>query len=221
MGNSKSLYYEEYFSNLEKDLKPMIDNYNFWTNDAICNKIELFYYDKLIQFPKDSLLNITAGIGIVYNETNINKTELCKIIIDNFKIRIDILKLIYRVISDNKMKLDRANFGPICTSIDDFIDDFIICENMKGKWLNSEQYSNYLNSLEKNKKSEHVKQLNKLQDIYINYIKKLNYIVDQLKKDISHTLTINELDNIAKTTKEIIDKMNQITNIFYLIIVNI
>src|ERR1700744_1942450 len=102
--NSVNLY-----DNIRKQVSDLIYKYEFWTNNEICDKLTIVYYDKLIQFPKTDLLDASSYIGIKNDiDKKIDKAELCSKIINHYKNRIDLLKEIMDSVDKSYRRLNQA-----------------------------------------------------------------------------------------------------------------
>lgn len=217
----KLAYYQTTSIELEKDLSQMITDYKFWTDESICNKIEVFYYDKLIKFHKKDLLDISTSIGIIY-DTDTDKRELCNIIIQNYKAKLDIVKIIYDAVIKVNEKLDYATHGSVCRCVDEYINDFINCQKYNGQWIGKNHYDELVKKHKNTNKYElwtsHIISLQKKHEEYIN---KLKNFVDKIKLDISNTMTIEELVEIKNNVTNTIKTYDHITNVLYLLIINI
>jgi hypothetical protein len=215
---SKSIKHNKVAEELEKDIMKMMTEYKIWADINICQKLEVIYYDKIIKFHQKDLLDISSGIGLVYND-KIDKEELCKIIIQNFKIRIEILKLIYETILYSKEKLNRLYNGPVCKKVDKYIDDFINCNNNNGEWVT--EYKQLLKQIDQ---SENLGKYNKHKRDYLKtheeYIKELTDTFKKLKDDIGHTMNIKDLLEIKNKTLQSIRGFKHLTSVLYLLMVN-
>ena len=206
--------------NIDKELLETIETYKFWNNPKICDNLEIFYTDKLVQLDNSQLSNITTKIGLTTKENQyVDKDKLCKLIIENYKSKLSILQIIYNSLVNNREKIEKAGHGNICLHSKDYIKDFFKCQENKGLWISSNQYSNLLKTL-KNKKI-YVKKNNKFKKEYTNYFNKLQKIFITLKKDINNSLTIKQLEDIYTKTSEITNKMDSTCNQFFLDTVNI
>lgn len=218
---SKSSYYKTTSDQLEKDLLQMIADYKFWADDNICDNIGVFYYDKLIKFHKKDLLDISTGIGIVYKPT-VSKKFLCDSIIQNYKAKLDIVRIIYENIVKSSEKISYATNGPVCRSVDKYIDDFINCKKYNGQWLGASQYMELLekfkNGDQYEKWGEHI---SKLQYKHEEYVEKLLEYIQILKTDITNIITLEELVEMKNNVMETIKTFDHITDVLYLLIINI
>ena len=218
---SKSSYYKTTSNQLEKDLLKMIADYKFWTDDTICDNIGVFYYDKLIKFHKKDLLDISTGIGIIY-KPSVSKKLLCDTIIQNYKAKLDIVKIIYENVIKSSEKIMYATHGPVCRSVDKYIDDFINCKKYNGQWLGNSQYDELLEKFKEGsqyeKWGEHI---SKLQNKHDEYIEKLLEYIQKLKSDITNVMTLEELVEMKNNVMETVKTFDHITDVLYLLIINI
>lgn len=223
MGNSSSIVENSALENkIRKEVKKLIYNYNFWTKQQICNNLEVLYYNKLIQFEKSDLIDVSMSIGVKNPKgEEIDKDILCQQIIDHYKRRIRVLDNILKAVERNQFKILRAKSGNVCRRVDEYIEDFYTCEKYNGLWLNEEQYEKLLNRMKENgtyTKWKH--NFNKLKEQYFDYLKKLLDIIEKIKLDIDNTVNEDTITQIESFVTETIVKMNKICNALHLMVIN-
>lgn len=222
MGNeySHTLEPKKLYNQIQNTVKEIIYKYQFWTDPNICDKLSVVYYDKLIKFHKDNLLDISAAIGIKH-ESDVPNDKLCTTIIDHFKNRINFLKTILLAIDRGQRRIVRATKGPICRNVDAFVEDFFTCQQYSGLWISQDQYKHIVQHLkEKGRYDGYKSHFDMLEKKYCFYLRKLLKVIDIIKKDIDNTITDNEFDKIRDFSMEIIKKMDIICDIAYLLIIN-
>lgn len=223
MGQSSSRFRSKnLYDNIINEVRELLYKYEFWTRDDFCAKMNLVYYDKLIQFKKSELLDTSAIIGIQFEKSeDINKEELCVKIVQHYQKRIDILKTIIEAVERNYEKLNRVTNGPVCKNVDRYITDFFVCQKVSGLWLNEEQIQKLLSELKKIGKYEnwyqHIKSLNRA---YLKNVEKLQKIIETIKNDVDNSMTDLELSELHKHTDSVVKKMDYIMDIYYLLAVN-
>jgi hypothetical protein len=223
MGNNTSLMPNNtdlLFNLIKDETNKLINNYEFWTDSRICDKLELVYYDKLIQYKKDDLLNASIYIG-VKQDTTIDKPKLCQNIIVHYKDRITLLKTIWDAVNKGYKRIDMAKNGPVCQNVDKFVEDFFTCQEYKGLWLNNIQYKNILQKIKKyNLNSDQINYITNLQKYLTNYMKQLYEAVILIKEDVSNTIDNVSFIMVRDRVTNIIKKMNYICDIYYLLTIN-
>ena len=128
------------YNKIRDEIKDLTRKYEFWTDENICDRLSLVYYDKLIQFKKSDLLDASTSIGIKHNNGK-ESDEICHQIINHYKKRIMLLRQIWLAIDKNRQKILQAKNGPICKNVDKYVGDFFTCEKVNGLWLNEDQYN--------------------------------------------------------------------------------
>lgn len=223
MGNSSSIAQKSLLEErIRKEAKKLIYNYNFWTDKQVCNNLEVLYYDKLIKFEKSDLIGVSMSIGIKNPKgDDINKTVLCEQIIDHYKRRINVLNEILKAVERNQMKILRANSGPVCRRVDEYVEDFYTCEKYHGMWLDEDQYTRLLDRMKQNgtyPKWEH--NVYKLKEKYFAYLKKLLNVIEKIKLDVDNTMNEDTITQIESYVKETIIKMDGLCDALHLMVVN-
>lgn len=230
MGNNLSNLDNEYLNNeslklydkIKETVKNIIDDNNFWTNTELCDKIVITYYDKLIQYDNDELMNTSMLIGIKHDQDKyLNKEELCKNIINHYNKRIQLLTYIMNSITIMFAKLTRVVQGPVCQNVDKYVDNFNECIKLQGIWLDKENYYKIIKKIESldvyNGWVKHIKNLN---NYWLISMKRLDDIIDIIKTDIDNTINDETMDDLNLMVKEVVVKMNYICDIHYLLAIN-
>src|SRR5579885_2703602 len=103
---SKNLRKDLLTCEIKNTIKDLIKNYDMWTNEKICNNMEVMYNKNLIKLNEKQLYDIIVSIGYKINN-KLSKDELCKIITNHYKRRISLLKLIKEEIEKCADMLER------------------------------------------------------------------------------------------------------------------
>jgi len=216
---SRSIYRNNRYEDLDKDIKKFISDYSFWIDVDMCDRAEFFYYDKLTKFPKNDLIDMSIGIGIKVDD-KIDRSSLCHAIAKNFRLRLDIIKKVYDTIVQNRNKLDQIHNGPVCRSVNAYIDDFLKCEQNKGEWLNEDLFTKYIDSMGDNQYAKYIENRDKLKEKYDKYMREMSATVRTLIDDSDMKLSIEELQTLYNSTIDKCNKMDKIIDIVYLIAIN-
>ena len=180
--NSDNLYNE-----IKKIIKELVNEYQIWTNDKICQNIELIYFDKLIKLNEKTLLDVTSAIGYKMNK-QYDKQRLCQLIILHYKKRITLLQIINIALEKEKIRLDQAKNGPVCRNTNKYIsnEDFFTCEQIPNAlWLDKKQYQQMVRKFKKLKIYKNwLFWINKLENCYHKSLKLLLKIVKRIKQDM-------------------------------------
>lgn len=221
MGQISSHYYSNnLYDKIQNEIRHLLYNYNFWTNDQICDQLSLVYYDKLINFQKSELLGASASIGITH-DSQIDKDGLCKMIIEHYKRRITLLTKIKTALDSAYLKILNSTAGPVCKNVDAYIDDFFECKKANGIWLNQQQYQTIIENIKKTKGYETwINHVHNLDNNWKKYLHKLNNVVMLLKNDVDNKMSNAMFTEVEKHTNNVIRKMNYVCDIFYLLVVN-
>lgn len=223
MGSSLNKSHRSYdlYNDIKISINELLDEYKFWTNKKICNDLELVYYDKLIRFKKDDLVNASTAIGYKFHN-NTNKSQICNKIVTHYTNRVNLLNYILNVVEVNQKKVIRANNGPVCTKINGFVDDLYYCNQIKGaEWINKNAYKEHIKKLKDHKKYDLWKErLNNLDFFYEQNIKELQDIISKIKGDINNSMSDSEYNALVHHTKNILKKFNTLSNVYYLIVIN-
>ena len=221
MGNIGSgMVTETKYYQLKKMIDDLIQSYQIWTQDSICDQLVLFYQDKLLKFDRSSLTNLSLSIGIKPKE-DIDKTALCQSIIEHYKKRIILLQNFWEGLERTQGKINQVKFGPICRSVDKYIKELKDCDSNKGVWIGQSSYTSFLNDMRKSKTYdiwlEHVRKLNAL---YYRKFNKLLKIIETLKKDIHTNVSDPTFDLLEQEANTLIARLDKISDVIYLVIVN-
>jgi len=215
--NSSSLYLHH---QIREEIKKIVYDYKFWTDNKLCNKIELIYRDKLIKFPKTNLLNISATVGLKYS-TNVSKKKLCHNIINHYQQRINLLKRIQHAIFMTQKKLRRAKDGPVCKNINKYIEDFFVCDKYKGLWVSQKEYNIMIKRVHKLKLYDQWKKyIDSLDKYYFKSLRQLQMIITKIKNDIDNSMEKVEFDKLVSLTNSTIKNMKNITDSYYILAIN-
>lgn len=226
MGQSSSRFQSESLHNkIIEEVKELIYKYDFWTKEDICDKLALVYYDKLIQFKSSDILDASASVGIVYDkkvdDKEIDKHELCAKIIDHYRKRIELLNDIKTAVEEGYLKLLRAQKGPICKNADKYVGDFLECQKIKGVWLNEDQYGKIVENLKKNGNYDEWKtHIVNLDSSWKKNLQKLSDVIEIIKRDIDNSIDESKFAELKKHTNETIEKIEKMSNIYYLLATN-
>jgi hypothetical protein len=215
--NSTKLY-----NIIKEEIEYLIDNYKFWTNENICEKLTVVYHDKLMQYDRSVLLNASMDIGIENQDIKFDKSILCANIITHYVSKILLLQDILKAINRGKKRTILAVNGPVCQQVDSFIDDFYKCQELGGLWLSREQYNKIINNIINDARldKQYMKYIKDLERYWIKYMKILQETVQTIKRDISNKMGKLEFETLKFQTEENIKKMDYICDIYYLLIVN-
>lgn len=221
MGQTPSHYTSNnLYAKIQNEIRHMIYNYQIWTDDKICDKLETIYHDKLITFNKSDILNATMSIGLKH-ETDVPKDELCHRIIIHYKKRLDILIKIKNALEKSYDQILSVTSGNVCRNVDEYVGDFFTCAQKNGLWLNEEQYQAKLKQIKQT--AEHnlwIKYVTGLDKNWKKYINKLNKIITVIKNDVDNNMSDASFDELNKHTDEVIRKMKYVCDIYCLIIIN-
>ena len=222
MGNTSVKVSQDLYSHIKQTVTDLVYKYKFWTDEGICDKLSVVYYDKLIQFQKLDLLDASAAIGIKYDQAdNVEKGKLCSNIINHFQKRINLLEEIWEAVDKGYRRVNHAKSGPICRNVDAYVEDFFTCKKYNGLWLNQEQYADIINRLkELNIHDNWLKHISDLDRKWQKYMKILLKSIDIIKEDINNSMDDETFTELEVATRAIIKKMNYICDIHYLLVTN-
>ncbi|CAH6421807.1 Hypothetical protein KVN_LOCUS495 [uncultured virus] len=225
MGSSFSTSYnsDHLYNEIKKNIKELIYDYQIWTNDKICDNLEVIYYDKLIKLNKPNLLDISSAIGYKSNK-EYDKQKLCQIIISHYKRRIKLLQIINQALDKEKIRLYQAKNGPVCKNTNKYVsvEDFFICEQIPNSlWIDRVQYQKIIEKYKKvNIQTEWIFWIKKLEKCYYKSLRILLKIVRKIKQDIDNKMDEIEFDKLENSTIKIIENMNKLCELYYLLAVN-
>jgi hypothetical protein len=226
MGNSSgkpiSSSSETLYNDIQNTVKDLIYRYNFWTKDKenVCDNLTIVYYDKLIQYQKSDLLNASASIGLKH-DINVDKGKLCVDIIKHFENRIKLLTEIWDAVDACYRKIMLSRTGPVCRNIDKYVDNFFVCKEMKGIWLNVDQYDKVLKNMKlSGQYGKWLSHVQKLDNTWNKYMKQLLRIITLIKQDVDNSMDDKEFEELRLSAKSTMDKMKYVTDVHYLLVVN-
>jgi hypothetical protein len=219
MGSNLTKPHNTLYNKIREEVRTLIFKYDFWTHEDICDKLTLVYYDKLIQFKKSDLLDASAYIGIKHD--GLEREELCEQIIQHYKKRIDLLKLIWDAVDRGHQRVTQAREGPICRNVNKYVDEFFECEKMQGLWLNKEQYNQIINRLkELNIYGNWISHIQGLENKWKKYMSYLYKVIKSIRDDVDNTMDDDMFEELRKTSRLVITKMDYVCDIYYLLTIN-
>lgn len=223
MGNTSSLLPkngESLYQSIKKEINNIIHEYKFWTDRRICDKITFVYQNKLIQFKKEDLLDASMSIGIKQDK-EVDKVTICNKIIKHYRARIELLQRVWESVNKLYKKIYLSKNGPVCQSVDKFIDNFFTCKEYNGIWIDEEQYQSALSNMNKHNLNKDQKfYIKNLNTLWINSMKKLHKYIIIIKNDINNSIDDESFDQLKESILSIIKKMNYLSDIYYLLIIN-
>jgi hypothetical protein len=216
------------YNEIKYEMSDYIEKNTYWTDDKICNKIELFYYDKLLNFNNSDIIDLSIGIGIkINNQDEIDKSKLCAEIIDYYRDKIIFLNSIEHELNELFKKKHMAEYGPVCRNVmydinlldekkQEILNDIETCTANGGSWYSKDMYINNIkDSREYNK---WINQNNKLNTLFFNNLIKIKKSLDKFFKN--KKITQEEFNFIRDNIYETIYDMNKICNRLVLSIIN-
>ena len=213
--------YKTLSQSLESDIDELLGSYSYWKNEDICERFEVIYYDKIIKFHQSDLLETSTAIGITPDD-EYDREELCNRIIENYKLRAEIVQIILDGVMHGKNMIEHAKRGPVCRNIDKYVSDPINCDTNKGIWLSSSSYNELLTRAQKNKQySKWMDHFKNMEGKYKHYFYKLSKIFYKIKDNDDNTLTKEQLISMRDTCQSTIKKMSQILEILYLLTISV
>lgn len=218
MGNSSCSLY----SNIKHTIKELIFQYELWTQDDICDKLCLIYYNKLIKFNKSDLLNASTAIGIKSSfDNNFDKKKLCTAIINHYKKRIFLLNKICNAVDKGYQQINRAQKGYVCVGTKQYVDDLIVCQKINGLWIDESQYKKIIQNIKNNGGYDRwYSYIQNMDATWKKYTQKLLNIIIKIKKDVDNSINDELFSQIEEEVDLIIKKMNYLTDIYYLLAIN-
>ena len=223
MGNNTSMFSSHgLYNKIQAELKTIADKFNFWTDQQLCNNLEVIYRDKLLKYNSSELLNVSTQLGIKYDVgSEINKQQICNNLINHYKKRIDLLIEISDGLTKCYNKTISAQKGPVCQKLDGYVEHFFKCNEYKGLWVSEEQYQTIINNIKATGRYDNwMEHIENLDSIWLKYLKQLAIIVSDIKKDIHTTMSEDSFNYLTLTTRDIIRNMDKTTDIFYLLVIN-
>jgi len=208
-------------TDIKKTITELIDDYKIWTNDELCNNLELIYNGKLVKLTTEQLKGITSSIG--YNNTDtLSKTDLCIMIMGHYKKRVLLLRAINGAINKCNNMLHHVKNGNVCLNVTKFIDDFYICNQIPNAvWIDKNDYQLLLNKLKtQDRLSGLMVWINGLDEKYNESLKKLFKIVMMIKDDINKTIDEVEFRVIENYALKTLKNMILTCEIYYLLAIN-
>jgi hypothetical protein len=202
-------------------MKYLLNNYKMWSTPDICNKFEVIYYDKLIKFRKNDILDVSSAIGYKHDNT-VDKKKLCNEIIAHYSRRVKLLQDVEQVLDRGRDRIIRSKRGAICRNVTKDLPTFTQCRSIPDAlWLNEEQYQNMIHNMKKTPRFKEWKHwLNRFEDEYFSCLKKIFRCVNDIKNDIDNVMDDIEFDKLELYTRELIDKLDVMTEVYYLLIIN-
>jgi hypothetical protein len=227
MGVQHSVEYRSdyLYHQIRSTIKILIQEYKFWSDDKICNELEVVYYNKLLQFDIDILADASTAISFTHHNKKINncsKEELCRRIVNHYQKRIKLLKYIDKSVKRGRHRIAQAIDGPVCQGVDIFVEDFFTCQKIPDAvWISKEQYAKFIARLYKTERFEqYEKYIDKLDYHYHKCIQKLLFIVEKIKKELDKSVSEERFAVIESKAEQLVKHMDNICDIFYILAIN-
>lgn len=219
MGSNTSRYNDKDLQSLHAELVDklvqLMGEYKFWTRNDICNKLEVFYYDKLSKFNKSDLLGASAAIGYKM-DSNVDKDMLCHKISKHYGQRLNLLIYIWQTIMRGKHRLNRAKTGGVCCGTNLFIETVKECDQFSSMWIPKEQYQNMVQTMRKHGySSAYDEQMFNLRREHNIALKRLERVVQILIDDIDNNIDELEFRKLSRYTESIIENYNYWSDRYY------
>ena len=236
MGLTSSVFKCNYESNeflynkIKSKIRKLLKNYEVWSNEEICNKLEIVYYDKLIKFNKSDLMGVSNMIGLSHNN-DADKRKICRDIVEHYSYKIKILRKINNTLNKAYNRLDRSKNGPVCKNVGAYMDksnpisdigNILQCTKIKNSlWINEHEYKIIIDKMKKYdlyKGWEHW--IIKLEKLYNEHLIKLLNIVEKIELDIDNKMKEYEFKKFIEHIDRIIYKFDKMSEIYYILAVN-
>lgn len=197
----------------------MIEEYSVWSNPQICGKLEAIYNNKLLELDKSEILKITYALRKTSTDfSNIPKSELCKLIVDHYKKRIELLRYIDHHVKKCALMIKRSKEGPVCRNAHEYIDDFFACDKIpKAIWMDIKTYHNAIDKFKVDER--YTKFIENLYKHYFKSLKQVQEIINIIKQDVGGVF-VGNFESIESYAKRIVTNMVKMCKIYVLIIIN-
>jgi len=193
------------------------NRYQWWLDENNCMKLELFYKDKLMNFSKDIIVGTTYTIGIPA-EGSYSKKELCQRIINHYKKRVELMKVIFEGVNKTQQMIQKINDGEICIQVDRFVDNWNQCKQYNGGWISKNKFQELLQKIKDTKKYErYYSVVERFEINYYKFLVKLHEFLYRIKEDIDNSMSDEEFNALDKEIRLLVDRMVSKCESLYLI----
>lgn len=221
--SSKVYPSEKIYKEIMKEIVLLIDKYKYWTMDEICPKLEPVYYDKLLRIGKDNIYGLADTIGIK-QEDHYSQEDLCQLIINHFKKRLDLIKCIMVGINKASEILFRTRGGSskgVCARVDTYVSTIEDCKSYGGLWIDGDQYRKMLKYVKGSEKYKIWKStVEDLEEDFVKYLSRIKKIMKKVS-DGEYILKSKEFCDFDSYSREVVRRMVYLCEIYYLLAVNV
>lgn len=178
--------------------------YEFLDPD-FCNRLALIYNDKLLQYRKQDLDNVSYSLGIV-SDIPETKHRVCESIIKHYTDRLNLISMIRKTIDDVRHRLLALTTGPRCEG-DPMTFDKDECQ---GTWIP------FLVMPDETLSENHqwYSLLTEFQNFYMTHLRYLLNVLDNLR-DYDHDINDERLKIMNRDVKTRLDDLMTKSDYYY------
>lgn len=170
-------------------------------NPDFCNQVALIFNDKLLQYRKQELNNVSYSLGVV-SDVPSTKQKVCQAIIKHYTDRLNLIAGIQYSLSYVSDRIFALTTGPRCDGNPEIFD-------REQCVLSGGQWNNYIVMPDRNISENQTwfTHLQNMQNTYLSNLKQLLAIINELK-DFDADINDERLQSLGEQTRSIIKAMH-------------
>jgi hypothetical protein len=179
-----------------------------YMNPKFCTSIALIYNDKLMNYRKTDLNNVSMTLGVIA-DTPGQKQQLCEVIVKHYTDRLNLISAIQHSLNFCSNRIFAMSTGPRCEGHPEIFDQ-PACSKNGGRWIGyivtpdanvteNQQWFNYLSHM---------------QSTYMQGLARLLDIMKQLR-DFDQDINDERLKALGQETENLIDSMQKTCSQIY------
>lgn len=192
---------EELLSQINETGKAVIDNYGVFVDSAACDKLSVIYENELKSFRKQEINGVSVLLGLTVPSEKVDKTELCKRIVDHYNKRITLISTITSSLSFCNDRIKALNTGPRCTTKPDIFDK----TQCPGNWVETITAPD----ADVSENSEWYRLVDEMVEKFGDSMVDLLAIVIRLR-DFDESIDDDELNSMIDEAPVLIDEMHKV-----------
>lgn len=201
-----------------RTIDELMNDQSRWTDPAVCSKLIVSFKDTTKAATDESLINVGQTFGIMDKKAQKDKNYMCKILINEFKRRINLLKIIKQSIIRFEARVEGAKQGPVCRNSNVFSAKR---EHCPGVWLSSDDYQELVKKLKrKGLADKWVQNVSNLQATYNETLQLVWDLTRRIKIEMKSDLSPGSFTQLEQKTKQLLMRMDLLSDIYYIIAVN-
>lgn len=213
---------KDLYDQITEKITEIMERSQFWTNQDLCDRLELVYSDQLQRFDTTDLAGASVTIGIRIDDSH-DKKKICTKIIDYYTQRIGLMREIWLAVKKSYELVNKASNGPVCRKVKSAINNFIQCTEggTDGEWLTKDEYEQLVRGFHRGPVGDkYDTKIEELRTNFNHHVSKLLKVVNKIDKDMNNSLSDEVMHDLTEYARHRITKLEQTTELLYLVAIN-